>query len=134
MPISLNDLLKQNGPSLSSTLCDLLCEKTSLTRVTARKQISRATAAGTIKALNGLFPRRETFLYLPSQFGADYYWDALTNALQSVQSGYGYAIGALLARGGIIPVKHFAAACGSPDYMSKRLSHKAILGKVRTSS
>ncbi|MDM2942686.1 hypothetical protein OGY01_09570 [Citrobacter sp. Cm038] len=127
MPISLNDLLKQNGPSLSSTLCDLLCEKTSLNRVTARKQISRATAAGTIKALNGLFPRRETFLYLPSQFGADYYWDALTNALQSVQSGYGYAIGALLARGGIIPVKHFAAACGSPDYMSKRLSHKAIL-------
>lgn len=127
MPIAINDLLKEHGPSLSSKLCDLICDNSNVSRVTARKQISRAIATDSIRALNGLFAKREAFLYLPSQFGADYYWEALTNALQSVSSGYGYAVGALLARGGIMPIEHFAAASGSPDYMSKRLSHKAIL-------
>lgn len=101
-----------------------------MTRLAARKQVSRAIAAETVSSLKGLFPRREAFIYLPEQFGSPSYWQILTNTLQKTQSAYGYAIGALLARGGIMPLAHFPAASGSPHFMSKRLSHEVVLQRL----
>lgn len=130
MPKNLTHILKIKGPLLSSDLCNYLCAEGNITRIAATKQISRAIATETVSSLRGLFPRREAFIYLPEQFGSPTYWQILTSTLQKTQSAYGYAIGALLARGGVMPLAHFPAASGSPHFMSKRLSHEAVLQRL----
>ncbi|HFK1203773.1 TPA: hypothetical protein ACG04Z_003826 [Klebsiella aerogenes] len=119
-------LLKKTGPILSSKLCDLMCAEGALTRETARQHISRAVKAKAVHCLKEMFPRRELFLYLPAQFGSSQYWSSLTESLQATRSAYGYALGALSARGGVVPVRHFPAASGAPKHMSKRLSYDAV--------
>ncbi|MEQ9830960.1 hypothetical protein [Pectobacterium versatile] len=126
MLMTIPALLKKTGPILSSKLCDLMCAEGTLTRETARQHISRAVKAKTVHCLKEMFPRREHFLYLPAQFGSSQYWSSLTGSLQATRSAYGYALGALSARGGVVPVRHFPAACGAPKHMRKRLSYDTV--------
>ncbi|KLR43189.1 hypothetical protein [Enterobacter ludwigii] len=115
------------GPSLSSVLVEEMLKTQGVNRDTARKQISRAASAGQIHCVDKLFPKRERFIYLKQQYGTGRFWSSLNTALLDTGSAYGLALSCLRARGGILPVRHFPAACGSPVAMKNRLSWKSVL-------
>ncbi len=119
-------LLKRRGPCLSSNLADLLIAETGISADSARKMISRAVQSREISSMKGIFPKRESFVYCSEDFGGDHFWCALTGELIRSGSATGLALSALLARGGIMPVAHFAAASGAPLAMKKKLSAGAI--------
>ncbi|MBJ8825205.1 hypothetical protein I5402_16960 [Citrobacter freundii] len=98
-----------------------------MTRETARKQISRAVVSGRLNCVDKLFPKRERFIYLQKQYGSERYWSNLTTALLESGSAYGLALSCIRARGGILPLEHFATACGSPVAMKNRLSWMTVL-------
>ena len=127
MTTSVMSMLEKTGPCLSSVLVDEMSADPAISRETARKQISRAVAAGQLRSVVNLFPKRERFIYLQKQYGSDSYWSNLTTALLNSGSAYGLALSCIMARGGIIKLDHFAAACGSPEAMKKRLSWKTVL-------
>ncbi|QPW30185.1 hypothetical protein [Edwardsiella ictaluri] len=123
----ISSLLKQIGPCLSSVLVEEMLKKSTLNSTAARKQISRAVATGKLHCVDNLFPKRERFIYLAQQYGSGDYWRNLTTALLGSSSAYGLALSCLRARGGILKLEHFAAACGSPVAMKKRLSWSSVL-------
>ena len=130
--------LLSNGPSLSSELSEYLVKAHGLTREAARKRVSRA--GGEVRRLAYItFPRRARFLYLQQQFASPTFWDQLSEALIDANTAYGLAIAAIRQRDGLIPVAHFAIACGapvrqvrhlSPDTIFERLSNAGLLQKV----
>lgn len=119
--------LHKTGPCLSSVLVEEMLKTPGVNRDTARKQISRAVSAGQIHCVDKLFPKRERFVYLKQQYGSGPYWSSLNSALLDTGSAYGLALSCLRARGGILPVKNFSAACGSPVAMKNRLSWTSVL-------
>ncbi|EAB8046194.1 hypothetical protein E0U60_06340 [Salmonella enterica subsp. enterica serovar Tees] len=119
--------LRKIGPCLSSILVEEMLKTQGVNRDTARKQISRAASAGQIHCVDKLFPKRERFIYLKQQYGTGRFWSSLNTALLDTGSAYGLALSCLRARGGILPVRHFPAACGSPVAMKNRLSWKSVL-------
>lgn len=119
--------LRKIGPCLSSVLVEEMLKTQGVNRDTARKQISRAASAGQIHCVDKLFPKRERFIYLKQQYGTGRFWSSLNTALLDTGSAYGLALSCLRARGGILPVRHFPAACGSPVAMKNRLSWKSVL-------
>ncbi|ANS44233.1 hypothetical protein Q5A_019005 [Serratia inhibens PRI-2C] len=123
----ISSLLTQMGPCLSSVLVEEMLKKSTMNSTTARKQISRAVAAGQLHCVENLFPKRERFIYLAKQYGSGGYWRNLTTALLDSGSAYGLALSCLRARGGILKLEHFAAASGSPVAMKKRLSWSTVL-------
>lgn len=104
--------LRKIGPCLSSILVEEMLKTQGVNRDTARKQISRAASAGQIHCVDKLFPKRERFIYLKQQYGTGRFWSSLNTALLDTGSAYGLALSCLRARGGILPVRHFPAACG----------------------
>ncbi|MBM6636699.1 hypothetical protein JTF12_20410 [Leclercia adecarboxylata] len=124
--IIVTSLLK-TGPCLSSALVEEMLKTPGTNRDSARKQVSRAAAAGQIHCVEKLFPKRERFVYLKQQYGTGRYWSSLNSALLDTGSAYGLALSCLRARGGILPLSHFSAACGSPVAMKRRLSWKSVL-------
>jgi hypothetical protein len=107
------ELLRINGPSLSTDLAARLQKIHGHSPAAARKRISRPSA--NVKRLAYLpFRRNARFLYLKSDFGSPKYWENLIHALLANKSAYGLALSALQQRGGIIPAKHFLIACGAP--------------------
>lgn len=123
----ISSLLEKTGPCLSSLLVEEMVKKSAINNVTARKQISRAVTTGQLHCVGRLFPKRERFIYLAKQYGSGRYWRNLTTALLESGSAYGLALSCLRARGGILKLEHFAAACGSPVAMKKRLSWTTVL-------
>lgn len=119
--------LRKTGPCLSSVLVEEMQKTQGVNRDTARKQISRAASAGQIHCVDKLFPKRERFIYLKQQYGTGRFWSSLNTALLDTGSAYGLALSCLRARGGILPVRHFPSACGSPVAMKNRLSWKSVL-------
>ncbi|HCO7975233.1 TPA: hypothetical protein OB725_000995 [Escherichia coli] len=119
--------LRKIGPCLSSILVEEMLKTQGVNRDTVRKQISRAASAGQIHCVDKLFPKRERFIYLKQQYGTGRFWSSLNTALLDTGSAYGLALSCLRARGGILPVRHFPAACGSPVAMKNRLSWKSVL-------
>ena len=122
--IIVTSLLK-TGPCLSSVLVEEMLKTSGVNRDTARKQISRAASAGQIHCVDKLFPKRERFIYLKQEYGTGRFWSSLNAALLDTGSAYGLALSCLRARGGILPVRNFSAACGSPVAMKNRLSWKS---------
>jgi hypothetical protein len=95
--ISIENLLKEAGPGISSRLTDALVKRGSSPDA-ARQQVSRAR--GNIQRLSALtLPKKEKFLYLDSQFGQESYWEALRRDLDATNSVYGAALHGLIARG-----------------------------------
>lgn len=121
------NLMELTGPCLSSVLVDAMASTPGMTRETARKQISRAVVSGRLNCVDKLFPKRERFIYLQKQYGSERYWSNLTTALLESGSAYGLALSCIRARGGILPLEHFATACGSPVAMKNRLSWMTVL-------
>ena len=82
---------------------------------TARQRVSRSTE---IKKLAHLvFPRGARFVYLQSDYASAEFWQELVKRLLLHSASYGGGLGALMARGGVMPVKHFLIACG-PDALA----------------
>ena len=120
--------LYYHGPCLSTDLAKHLVEHLGITYDAARKQVSRAK--GDVGRLNFNFPHRARFLYHKKDFASERYWTTLVNVMQDTNSSYGMALSSLIARGGIIPKKHFTIASGSPIAMKGRLSCEQVLKKL----
>lgn len=126
----LEEILKRNGPCLSTDLAQLLIVQEGLSPEAARKRVSRGCSG--LKRLAYLpFPRKAKFLYLQKDYGSPWYWDALKKAIQNNSPAYGPAMAALIQRGGIMPRKHFLIACGAPLQQKKRLSAETLLDRLK---
>src|SRR5689334_1022999 len=118
-------LLEKHGPLAAGDLQTHLSHK-GLSRVAARQRISRAR--GNVQRFKMMpLPKREHFLFITKQFNTERFWRALLNAHTSRKSAYGVALQSILARGGIIPLKHFQIISGSPLRLRKHVGSETLL-------
>ena len=127
---SIEKILKQKGPSLSSEIAEILQNVEGISKEAARKRISRMPDS--IKRLKGIsFPNRESFIFLEGQFGNIDFYENLTNAFIESNSAYGRAILGLKARNGIIKRINFSIASGLPIFFTKgQLLHEYVEKKL----
>ncbi len=131
MSDSIESYLKLHGPSLSSEISNHLVRTQNITPATARKRISRAKTTGKVHHLTHItFPQRTHFIYLGHQFGSQLFWEKLIEVLLQQNSAYGLAIAAVRQRRGLVPLKHFAIACGAPLKQARHLSPDTIFQRL----
>lgn len=129
MDTSPSQLLRTLGPCLSTELVAVLV-KEGVAPATARQRVSRSTD---IKKLAHLvFPRGVRFVYLQSDYASPLFWRALVQRLLRHSSSYGGGLGALIARGGIMPVKHFLIACGAPIAQKGHIPAQGVLDRLKS--
>ena len=88
-------------------------------------------ANGPVKRLQGLvFPRGVRFLYHESTFNSRAYWEALIRDIGEAGPAYGPAIGALAARGGIVPLAHFDIISGAPVLQRGQIASATVLERL----
>lgn len=102
--------LGKHGPQLSGPLAEALAVDLGISATAARQRLARH--AYPVKRLNLPFAKGALFYYVAQQFGTDLFWKRLGDALESNNGAYSRVVRALSARGGIIPLSHFAAAVG----------------------
>ncbi len=120
--------LKQLGPCLSTDLTDYLIKQHQLTPTAARQRVSRAPPE--VKSLSHLpFQRKSRFLYLQSEWASRKYWRNLYQAIDDTKGPYARALSAVRARK-ILPIVHFAIACGAPLAQKKHISADAVLQRL----
>lgn len=123
------EFLKREGPQLSTAVTAYLCRTLGISETAARQRVSRSRLK--IKRLGLItFPKRARFLYLEQQFASPYYWTNLRLALIKHKTAYGYALLALISRGGICLEEHFPIICGSPHRQKGHLSTEVVLEKL----
>ena len=126
--VSVEQILKAEGPCLSSRLCAAL-EAQGVTPQAARQRVSRAD--GAVKRLQGLvFPRGVRFCYHASSFNSPRYWEALIRDIGKAGPSYAPAIGALAARGGIVPLAHFDIVSGAPTLQRGQIASATVLQRL----
>lgn len=126
--VSVEQILLKEGPCLTSRLCAML-EAQGISASAARQRVSRASPK--VKRLDGLiFPHRVRFAYHESQFNSEAYWNSLLGCLSESNAAYMPAIEAVRARGGIVPLSHFAIICGAPLKQKKHLSPETIINRL----
>jgi len=124
-PISIKNLLNNFGPSSSSKIKDFLVAD-GLSEIAARQRISRAR--GNIRRLTTIkLPKRESFLYLDTQYGSYEFWNSLVKSHTETNSAYGIAMQSIMARGGAIPKSFFSIVSGSPKKLKKHIASDNIL-------
>lgn len=129
MPDPILEVLQSHGPCLSTDLAEMLVSEHGLTPAAARQRISRHQE---IKRLAFLpFPRNARFVYLQKDYGSPWFWEGLSEALIANTISHGGALAALIARDGIMPLKHFEIACGAPRAQKKHLSPAIILERLQ---
>lgn len=129
MALAIENYLSKYGPALSNEISRSLAAQQKISPAAARKRVSRAR--GEVKRLAYLtFPHGARFMYLRQQFGSKLYWTRLIEALHSTKSCYGLALAAIVQRGGIVPVEHFAIASGAPTRQKGHLSPETILDRL----
>jgi len=122
-------LLERLGPCVSTDLVAALVSEHGLSPANARQKVSRSKS---IKRLAYLpFPRNVRFVYLQSDYASPDFWRALTRDLLKHSVSYGGGLAALLAREGIMPVAHFAIACGAPEAQKRHVSAGAVLTRLK---
>lgn len=126
--LSVERILRTEGPCLSSRLCALL-EARGIAPDAARKRVSRA--GGAVKRLQGLvFPRGVRFFYHQSDFNSASYWEALIRNIGDASPAYASAIAALAARGGIAPLSHFHIMSGAPVLQKGQIASATVLERL----
>lgn len=126
--VSIEAILKTDGPCLSSQLCARL-EQAGLTNAAARQRLARTN--GAVKRLGGLvFPRGARFLYHESTFNSDSYWEALVRDIGEASPAYAAAVAALQARGGIVPRKWWDIVSGSPTRQKGQIASETVLERL----
>lgn len=121
--------LKRLGPCVSTVLVAALVKDHGLSAENARQKVSRAKSIK--KLAHVLFPHRARFVYLQSDYGSPEFWRALTHELLANSVSYGGGLAALMARGGAMPVGHFAIACGAPVAQRGHVSPVGILERLK---
>ena len=121
------DYLNTHGPQLSGEVAAALVKTQTISQAAARKRIERREAP--VRALDLQFPRGAQFLYLESQYGSPQFWRNLAAALVKSNGAYARVIWALNARGGILPLAHFASAVGSSSGQ-RQLSGDVVFGRL----
>lgn len=123
--ISVEKLLENLEPSSSSTIKENLIAE-GLSEEAARQRISRSK--GHVRRLTTIrLPKRESFLYLDSQYGSYEFWDSLVKSHTEANSAYGIAMQSIMARGGAIPKNFFSIVSGSPQKLKKHIASNNIL-------
>lgn len=126
--LSVETLLKKEGPCLSTRLCEIL-QRAGVSPEAARQRISRAN--GSIMRLAGLvFPQGARFIYNKSDFGSVSYWTSLLRDIDKASPAYSAAIAALKARGGIVPRSHFEIISGAPILQKGQISSETVLERL----
>ena len=110
----------------SSRLAKLLTQSLSISPDAARKRISRLKSP-VLRFPIRILPRGESFLYLKDQRTSESFWNLLHAALRETNSVYGFAIDAILARGGAVPENEFSIVSGAPEAMKKQVPSIAVL-------
>ena len=129
MADSLSHLLRTLGPCLSTEIVAALV-KEGVAPATARQRVSRSTE---IKKLAHLvFPRGARFVYLKNDYASPVFWRALVSRLLEHSASYGGGLGALMARGGVMPVKHFLIACGAPIAQKGHIPAQGVLERLKS--
>jgi len=122
---TIESVLIELGPSPSSKVKERLVSG-GLSEEAARQRISRSR--GKILRLTSIgLPKRESFLYLDSQYGSYEFWNSLVNSHTQSNSAYGIAMQSLMVRGGVIPKEFFKIISGSPQKLKKHISSDSIL-------
>jgi len=123
---SVEDILKQSGPSRASDLVrTLISNDVNLTPSAARQRVSRAKHP--VRRLSLNLPNKERFLYLDHQLGSSEFIENLLEALETTGSAYGRAIAGLVSRDGAVLSTHFAIASGLPIQNAKgQLRHDVV--------
>lgn len=116
------------GPCLSTRLAQHLVEVGHLSPAAARQRIVRAPA-GIRKLAHLPFARGVRFMYFEKDYASPLYWDRLFDAILTSQSAYARALIAVRARG-VVPARHFAAACGAPIAQKKHISAETVLARM----
>lgn len=129
MPDLVEIALRKLGPCVSTALVAAMVKEYGLTPPNARQKVSRAKSIK--KLAHILFPHRARFVYLQADYGSPDFWHALTRELIANSVAYGGGLAALLARGGAMPVAHFAIACGAPVAQRGHLSPVSILDRLK---
>ncbi|QKL55444.1 hypothetical protein Q2T91_09385 [Ralstonia pseudosolanacearum] len=137
MPDELATYLLAHGPQMSGEVAAAMAEIHGISAAAARKRIERRD--GSVRALNLRFPRGAQFLYVEKQYGSPRFWRKLADALVASNGAYARAIWALSARGGVMPLAHFAAAAGassgprqiSGDIVRERLVVAGLLQEIQ---
>ncbi|QUG87683.1 hypothetical protein GR140_02565 [Pseudomonas putida] len=126
---ALIDLLKKNGPMLSSDLSKLLETSCGLTPEAARKRVERG-CVGMTRLNHIVFPHRARFSYLCEDYGSPFFFDSLMGALKKTRSTYFSALQALALRGNVMPRAHFLIACGAPVSQKKHIAAESLLERL----
>lgn len=130
MSDTIADLLKRDGPCLSSVLIQTLV-KGGKSPDAARQQVFRSRKG--IRRLSGLvFPKNTRFLYHDSDFKKERYWQALLRDLSKASPAYGPAIGSLLVRDGVVPLSHFDIVSGSPRLQKGQIASSTVLQRLES--
>ncbi|MCA1441271.1 hypothetical protein I6F07_13820 [Ensifer sp. IC4062] len=120
--------LLTDGPCLSSVLTQRLMER-GVSAEAARKRVSRGGTK--IRKLSGLvFPKNTRFLYHDNDYKKERYWRALLRDMGQASPAYGPAIGAILARGGIVPLHYFDIISGSPIRQAGHVASQTVLERL----
>lgn len=130
MPNEIAEYLLRHGPASSGEVAAALAEALGLSPAAARKRVERR--APPVRALNLPLPKGAAFLYVESQYGSPRFWKKLATTLVASNGSYARAIWALSARGGLIPMAHFASAAGTSTG-PRQLSGDVVASRLVTS-
>lgn len=123
------DILKREGPMLSSDLSKLLEQRYGLNPTAARKRVERG-CDGVNKLSQIVFPHRARFVYLEQSYGSQHFFHNLMEALKKTRSAYYLALRALELRDNVMPRAHFLIACGAPIAQKKHISAESLLERL----
>lgn len=123
------EILKRDGPMLSSDLSKLLEQRHGLNATAARKRVERG-CEGMSKLSHIIFPHRARFLYMEQNYGSPFFFHSLLAALKKTGSSYFTALNALDLRENIMPRSHFLIACGAPVAQKKHISSESLLERL----
>ncbi|WP_342623667.1 hypothetical protein [Pseudomonas alkylphenolica] len=123
------DILKREGPMLSSDLSKLLEQRYGLNPTAARKRVERC-GNGINKLSQIVFPHRARFVYLEQSYGSPHFFHNLMEALKRTRSAYYLALRALELRDNMMPRAHFLIACGAPIAQKRHISAETLLERL----
>ena len=109
---SIENFLKQHGPSRSSTVTQWLIAELKLKPEAARKRMSRLRAPLYHFPVH-LLPKGESFVYHVEDRPTEKFWTQFLDAMRGSKSGFGATLDALSARGGIVSTSEFGVIGGA---------------------
>ena len=127
------DYLKKYGVLSSSSLKKLMIQEHGLTSVNAAQIISRALRVtkekSGIDVMKNILPKRTGLLFISKEKNTEKFWKGVVREMQKSKGAYSYALNSIIARSGIVPIKHFHISCGSPPGKLKKHPSSVIVLK-----